>query len=130
MSSRLTPERLTGISLGLAGAGFLLTGWLVLSELFREATCPELFGVPACFLVSAGYLAAIVGTWLNDTKKGQVLLYIGAGAVTLIGVYFSLGEVRGVTECPSFEGLPMCYLSLATGATILALELLRRRRVA
>lgn len=125
--SRITSERLTGANLGLGFVGVLLTSWLVVSEILREPTCPPLFGIPACYLVLAGYVAATIGAWMSDEPVGEVGFYVGAGAVTLIGVYFSVGQLRGTAECPTFEGLPMCYLSLLAGATMLAIDQVRRR---
>ena len=125
--SRITSERLTGAIFGLGFVGILLTAWLVFSEIFREPTCPPLLGIPACYLVLAGYVAATIGTWMSGKKIAAVSFYVGAWAVTLIGVYFSLGHVRGTVECPTFEGLPMCYVSLLAGATMLVLDQARRR---
>jgi hypothetical protein len=123
----LTTERLTGINIGFAAVGALLTGWLVLSELFVEPTCPELLGIPACYLVLVGYIAALVGAWLIDTTAGSAVFLVGAAAVTLIGTWFSLNQLTGALECPTFEGLPMCFLSLFAGASMLAVDQLRRR---
>lgn len=123
----LTAERLTGINIGFAAVGALLTGWLVLSELFVEPTCPELLGIPACYLVLVGYIAALVGAWLIDTTAGSAVFLVGAAAVTLIGTWFSLNQLSGALECPTFEGLPMCFLSLFAGASMLAVDQLRRR---
>jgi hypothetical protein len=123
----LTSERLTGINIGFAAVGALLTGWLVLSELFVEPTCPELLGIPACYLVLVGYIAALVGAWLIDTTAGSAVFLVGAAAVTLIGTWFSLNQLTGALECPTFEGLPMCFLSLFAGASMLAVDQLRRR---
>ena len=124
--AQATKERLTGILVGFAAVGTLLSTWLVVSELFREPTCPPLLGIPACYLVLAAYAAATIGAWCADTRAGDVAFYIGAIAVTVIGVHFSIGQLRGTAECPTFEGLPMCYVSLFTGATLLVLALLRR----
>lgn len=120
-------ERLTGINIGFAVAGALLAGWLVLSELFREPTCPELFGIPACFIVLPGYLLALAGAWTVETKAGSVAFLAGAGVVTAVGAWFSLNQLTGTIDCPTLEGLPMCFVSLLTGASMLAVDLLRRR---
>lgn len=125
--TRATPERLNGLLVGLGLVGVLLTSWLVISELFREATCPSLLGVPACYLVLAAYTAATVGAWRAGSRGGDVAFILGAVAATAIGVNFSLGQLRGTVECPSFEGLPMCYVSLFTGVTLLAIAQVRRR---
>jgi hypothetical protein len=106
----------------------MLTGWLVLSELFRAPTCPLLLGIPACYIVLAGYVAALAGAWIPDAKVGSVAFLTGAGVVTFVGAWFSFNELTGAIECPSFEGLPMCFVSLFAGATLLALESFRRAR--
>ena len=46
--ARISEERFTGFVVGLGVVGVLLTSWLVISEIFRESTCPPLFGIPAC----------------------------------------------------------------------------------
>ena len=123
---RITGERLTGAIVGLGFVGVMLSGWLVVSELAREPTCPTLFGVPACFFVFVAYVAVTLGAWMSG-PAGDVSFFVGAGAVTLIAVYFSFRQVAGTIECPSFEGLPMCYVSLFAGAAILVLDQVRRR---
>jgi len=116
--STLSRERVTGFIVGLGLVGTLLTSWLVVSELFREPTCPSLLGLPACYLVMAAYVAATAGAWRVSAVSNATFL-TGAGLVTLIGIYFSVGQLRGVAECPTFEGLPMCYVSLFAGVSML-----------
>jgi len=123
----VTAGRLTGIIVGFGAVGIALTGWLVLSELFREPTCPSLLGIPACYILLGAYVAATGGAWFVDTMAGNALFLVGAGPVTLIGLWFSANQLTGAAECPSFEGLPMCYVSLLAGATMLTADLLRRR---
>ena len=125
-----TPERLTGIIVGFAAVGVMLTGWLVLSELVREPTCPPLLGIPACYVVLAGYLAATAGAWAIDTSAGRAVFLLGASVVTVVGIWFSINELTGTLECPTFEGLPMCFVSLFAGASMLVLEAARRRLAA
>lgn len=123
----MSSERITGFIVGLGFTAALLTGWLVLAELFHGPTCPHLLGVPACYLVLAGYLAATAGAWLYGRRIGDISFLTGAVSVTIIGIYFSWNHVRGDVECPTFEGLPMCYVSLLAGVTLLALDQVRRR---
>ena len=123
----ISGERVTGLISGIGFVGFVLTGWLVLSELTREPTCPPLFGVPACYLLVAAYLAATIGAWFHGQRWADGAFLAGAIVVTLIGTYFSWSQLSGSAVCPSFEGLPMCYVSLTAGLTMLALDQLRRR---
>ena len=123
----VTPERLVGITLGLGLAGVILTSWLVISGLFREPTCPTLLGIPACFILLGAYVAAVAGAWLSGSRAGDGLFLGGAGMVTLIGAWFSVNQLLGQVECPTLEGLPMCYVSLLAGASMLTADLLRRR---
>ena len=125
--AQVTRERVTGLLVGFAAVGTLLSAWLVASELFREPTCPPLLGIPACYLVLAAYAAATFGAWFADVRAGDVAFYVGAISVTVIGIHFSVGQFRGTAECPTFEGLLMCYVSLFTGVTLLILALVRRR---
>lgn len=126
----VSSERLVGLIVGLAFTGALLTLWLVASELFREPTCPPLLGIPACYLVLAAYGMAAVGGWRLAQPAGERVLLTGAGGVTVIGIYFSVNQIRGVAECPTFEGLPMCFVSLLAGITLLALWMVHRRTAA
>ncbi len=120
----LSFERVTGFMSGLGLAGVLLTGWLVASEISRGSTCPHLLGLPACYIVFAGYVMATVGAWWSG-PAADTLFMTGAFGVTAIGLYFSVGQLRGAVECPTFEGLPMSYLSLVAGATLVAAHRVR-----
>lgn len=123
----ITSERLTGLIVGLGVVGVVLTSWLVASEVFRRPTCPPLLGIPACYLVVVAYGAATIGAWRGRQGVGELLFNMGAGAVTLIGAWFSVQQTRGTADCPTLEGLPMCFVSLFAGATMLALDQVRRR---
>ena len=83
--------------------------------------------IPACHLVLAGYALATVGAWLEGERIGDILFYVGAGAVVLIAIYFSACQSQGTAQCPKFEALPMCYVSLLAGVTLLAVDVFRRR---
>lgn len=125
--SRITSERLLGVLVGVGSIGVLLSAWLVASQVFIGPTCPPLFGIPACWFVLAGYALATIGAWFSDESFGVALFYTGAGAVVLIAIYFSSCQLQGTAQCPTFEALPMCYVSLLAGATLLAVDVVRRR---
>jgi hypothetical protein len=73
----VTAERLTGFIVGFGAVGITLTGWLVLSELLREPTCPGLLGMPACYILLGAYVAATCGAWFIETRAGGALFLAG-----------------------------------------------------
>lgn len=123
--NRLTDERSVGFLVGFGLSGTILTSWLVYSELSTGATCPPFLGIPACFLVLIGYVIATGAAWFGDRRHARAVFYAGTGLVVVIGSVFSLGQLRGNVECPCFEGLPMCFVSLLAGATMLIVGLYR-----
>lgn len=81
--------------------------------------CPNLGPIPACYLVSICYaamaLAALVG-WRNL----RWLFFAGATPVLLLAAVGTTLELSGRPTCPlSDEGLPLCYVSLAMGCSLL-----------
>jgi len=122
----MNQDRLTGVIVGVGFVGVLLSTWLVFSQLFRGPTCPELFGVPACFLVLGSYALATPAAWFPESRRATLLFYVGAGAALLIAVYGSSSQLQGTVTCPSFEGLPMCFTSFLAAATMIGADVLRR----
>lgn len=120
-------ERLTGVIVGMGCIGVLLTAWLVISQLFRGPTCPDLFGIPACFAVLGGYVLATGAAWFPDSRRAAVVFYASTGATLVIAIWFSYCEASGTASCPTFEGLPMCFTSLLGAATMIGVDLVRRR---
>lgn len=124
---RATVGSATGFLVGLGFVGTTLASWLVVSQIFLRPTCPLLFGVPACYFVLAAYLLATFGASRFRKKGGDALFLLGTGAIVAIAVYGSWSQWTGALQCPSFEGLPMCYASLSFGAILLVGDQIRRR---
>lgn len=116
---RASFERITGMIVGLAFSGVVLTSWLTWSELSSGGTCPIVLGVPACYLVLFGYVAVVSGAWKSD-QMGTRAAVMGAVLIVGVGASLSLREVSGEDICPTFAGLPLCYVSLAAGLLLLA----------
>lgn len=121
------PDRLTGVIVGIGFVSALLVLWLVVSQVFLGGSCPDLFGMPACYAVFSAYAIATGAAWFPESRTASVLFYLGTGIAVAIAVWLSSCEVRGTVTCPAFEGLPMCFTSLLGSTTMLALDLLRRR---
>jgi len=120
-------ERLSGMIVGMGLTSIILVLWLVVSQIFIRPTCPDLLGIPACFLVLAAYVAATGAAWFPASRRATVVFYLGAGGALAIAIWFSTRQASGTASCPSFEGLPMCFTSLVGSGTMLALDLIRRR---
>lgn len=120
-------ERLTGMIVGMGLIAIMLVLWLVVSQIFIGPTCPNLLGIPACFAVLAAYVIATGAAWFPASRPATLLFYLGAGSALVIAVWFSTCQARGTATCPAFEGLPMCFTSLGGSATMIILDLLRRR---
>ncbi|MGK0238148.1 MAG: hypothetical protein ACI92G_001612 [Candidatus Pelagisphaera sp.] len=72
--------------------------------------CPSIAGIPACYIVTIGYLAVAFSCLL----KRKLLFFIGWSPVFLLATIGSTAELFGFDICPRSEtNTPMCYYSLA-----------------
>ena len=122
--AKVSSDRITGMVVGLAFSGLVLTAWLTWSEITIGEVCPSVLGVPACYLVMFGYAAVVSGSWRSDRLAAWAAI-LGSGVVIAVGGYLSALELAGRAVCPRFAGLPMCFVSLAAGVLVLLGLLLR-----
>ncbi len=122
-------HRAASIAFVVVNAILLLgAGALALGELRNPATCPDLLGVPVCFLVLGCAVLALVSRLLPDPAR-FVALILGAGPAFGLALVASALQLMGGVQCPKGPGgVPLCYLSLALFGTLLALEAARFRR--
>ncbi len=87
------------------------------------APCPDVQGLPVCFVVAIGYLMMVASLFmLNKAWKKRIFLS-GWLVVFLIAVTGTLLEVMNGNTCPqSADGLPLCYVSLTLCVLILVLN--------
>jgi len=79
--------------------------------------CPNVSIVPACHIVTVGYLLMALSCLL----KKKTLFYIGWSPVFLLAAIGSISEVAGIDVCPkSASNTPMCYYSLGFSLVIAA----------
>jgi hypothetical protein len=122
----MTQERLTGVIIGMGTVAIILSTWLVYSQLFVRPTCPELLGIPACYLVLVCYLVATISAAFPGSASAGILFYAGIGSALAIATYGSSGQATGNVTCPSFEGLPMCFTSFLAAFTMIGADVWRR----
>ena len=111
----------------LLRVGIVLTCLVVLSGIvpislthFRTGNaCPNLGPIPACYLVSICYTAMAIAAlvWWRS------LAWLFTAGVTPVIILAGLGtslELTGTPTCPvSDGGMPLCYISLAIGCSVL-----------
>jgi hypothetical protein len=77
------------------------------------APCPALAGIPACFVVLAGYSLMLIGVVLQPKAKFKLLFLAGWLPVFLLAITGSAFELMNGNTCPKSEsGIALCYLSL------------------
>jgi len=81
--------------------------------------CPSIGPIPACYLVSFCYGAMAVAALLWWRRLIWLFL-AGATPVVLLAAFGTTLELFGKPTCPlSDTGLPLCYVSLLLGCTLL-----------
>ncbi len=86
------------------------------------APCPDLKGLPICFVVAAGYLAMIVSQTGLCKRNSNKMFLAGWLVVFLIAVLGTLLEIIKGDSCPTSDsGFPLCYLSLAVSVLVFVL---------
>jgi hypothetical protein len=92
--------------------------WGGLSVSYETATggnaCPDMLGLPICYLVSLGYLSMLASQLVSSNSLKGRLFYSGWFAVFVIaalgvGLEFFISNV-----CPKHSlGVPLCYVSFS-----------------
>ena len=94
----------------LTTVGFIYGLKLSYDTWMQISPCPSLGVIPACYLVTIGYLLMILS--LISTSK--ITFYLGWFTVFLLAFVGSALETTFHNVCPRLEnGLPMCYISLS-----------------
>ena len=94
--------------------GFAIYGssGLVVNEWNIGNICPKILGIPACYIVFACFIIALIGHFIPN-KNGKYLFFIFIGIVTLIASSGTIAELTGTGKCPrTAGGTPMCFISL------------------
>lgn len=114
----------------LALIGTLAGVNLFIEHLQTGETCPMLGPLPACFVVSLGYLLILMNAVLVSKFNRRSLFFLAWTPIFLlagIGVSF---EVFGQNICPSGAlNIPQCVYSLAMALLCLGLFVLSRKHM-
>jgi hypothetical protein len=111
-------------------SGFAL--WNVVSLSLMEwssgGSCPNVAGIPACYVVAVAYLLVFMSTLTNKKPLYRRLFIAGAGIVVGLAAIGSFTQVMGIAACPKTStGFPMCYISLSIGVLLIGLFVMREK---
>ncbi len=101
---------------------------LSLKEWSSTGACPSISGVPACYVVTAAYLAIFLSAFTNKAPLYKRLFFFGAAIVFGLAAVGSFMQLTGLGECPKTSGgFPMCYISLTVAITLIGLFFAREK---
>jgi hypothetical protein len=98
--------------------------WGGFSVSYETATggnpCPDMLGLPICYLVSVGYLSMLASQLVSTKSLKAKLFYSGWFVVFVIAALGVGFELYIVDVCPKHSlGLPLCYVSFSLCVFIL-----------
>ena len=85
-------------------------------EITAAASCPNIAGIPICYVVTVGYSLMALALLLSLTKERipQSLFLSGWAITFLIALLGTSLEIINGHTCPrGFGDIPLCYVSLA-----------------
>lgn len=86
--------------------------------------CPNLVGLPACYILSIAVLLAIL-SHLKIFNDKEIFFFLGAGLAWTVALIASVLQTTGRIECPKTLGnFPLCYLSLIVFSVVFLLRFL------
>jgi len=106
--------------------GIVFSIYLSIRNLIQGDYCPNIFGIPACYIVLLAFLLTFLSTKMD---KGSGYVFIPGGAVGLVlAVIFSFKEMVSKGTCPDFFGIALCYVSLITFSLMIIFFLIYSRK--
>ena len=108
--------------LGLIAVGLYGAFNVSYDTLTGVAPCPAIVGIPACFVVLAGYSLMLISVVLQPLAKFKLLFLAGWMPVFLLAITGSIFELMNGSTCPKSEsGIALCYLSLMFSIGVIVL---------
>jgi hypothetical protein len=102
-------------SFGIYGAGRL-----VYKEYIIKQVCPQILGIPACYIIMACLIIPLIAHIFNLRNN---IYFAGTGIALTIATYGSISQLIGIADCPrTTNGMPMCYISFLIFLTLVVLK--------
>lgn len=107
------------ILLGLIAVGLYGALSVSYSTLTGTSPCPNVVGVPACFVVLAGYALMLAASLLKPAHRFKSVFLLGWLPVFLLAATGTIFELSNGNTCPkSDSGLALCYVSLSFSVAV------------
>ena len=111
------------ILIGLLLLGIYGSFNLSMRDFKKKNICPKILGIPACYIVVACFVLALLAHTLPAVFVSPWGYYAFIAVPFLLALAGSLTELSGKVICPKTPGgTPMCYISLAMCSTFLILK--------
>ncbi len=95
--------------LSIGFLGFLGGFFISYKNIIYGDACPNLWILPACYLVTIGYALMLLASF----KKKNKIFFTGWIPVFLLAFFGSVMEILGFETRPKTStGIPMCFFSL------------------
>ncbi|MBT2160822.1 hypothetical protein [Zobellia barbeyronii] len=116
MSSKTISILITLVfSFGIYGAGGLVN-----KEYMLKQVCPQILGIPACYIIMACLIIPLIA---HLFKLSNYVYFIGTGIALTIATYGTISQLIGIADCPkTSNGIPMCYISFLIFLTLVVLK--------
>ncbi len=110
------------LSVILSISGMFVAAILVGLDIAWHGYCPMFARIPACYIVFCAFIAVLTGT-ATHRRWSPWLFWTGAITGLFLAVWFATGHVLKLAFCPVFNGIPLCFVSLAVFCALMALRI-------
>ena len=87
-------------------------------------SCPEIAGIPACYLVFLFFVIGAVSHFIQHKLANKAVFFF-IGVPGLLALYASIQELNVAHTCPQTDsGIPMCFISLGLCSVIVIFKAL------
>jgi hypothetical protein len=102
------------------GFGIYGAGGLVYKEYMLKQVCPQILGIPACYIIMACLIIPLI---VHIFNLSNTIYFTGTGIALAIAIYGSISQLIGISDCPKTSNdIPMCYISLSIFLTLVVLK--------
>ena len=108
----------------LALLGFIASLVLILKDKNNPGLCPKFSHVPACYIVAFAFAFILISQVLTLNWLQELFFWGGSAIGLVMGLWFSVNNMRGIKTCPKFLVIPLCYVSLLSFVLLVIIKLL------